>query len=451
MQRAKVWLPRANRSPEARATPEYLTITKGIANNMLTRKQKLIRAAAAVTAVGATAATALVGSTAVQADPIQYSNPLRTYGSDTIQDVTNAFAGYSNGVFFDELRTSNDFVVVSWDAFPANSCIAPAPNFGLILRPNGSSNGQRVLSAAKNGFSWPFSPTSLCGGQKAVPSSLVQFSRSSSGPGSRENPTGALTWLPMGRDNLSFAYAKPSGTFPTQTEISAADLTALHLTGPQLVNGTPVIACGIQDGSGTYGSWMDRIGLDPDITEDSTGTATCNLAGGVPDTDGRLQENNSPELIAKAGLLGSMTSDICDGVAGGAEVSCEDAQLVIGYSASQFIARGNGVGFPDSDLSSVNGGMGKVAEVAANPVTGTAPNLAPVAAAYSDATFGRDVYYIAPTADVTGFLADPNLTEMLVGPTSEVCSAVSTIEQHGFLSLGSACGSTDLRGDYRTP
>jgi hypothetical protein len=44
--------------------------------------------------------------------------------------------------------------------------------------------------------------------------------------------------------------------------------------------------------------------------------------------------------------------------------------------------------------------------------------------------------------------ADARIVEMFVGPTSAVCSATATIQQHGFLSLGANCGSTTLTGPF---
>jgi ABC-type phosphate transport system substrate-binding protein len=410
---------------------------------MLSLKQKLIRLAAATTAVGAVAAAGLTGGSA-SADPIQYIDPLYGYGSDTTQDVMNALAGYSNGVSFTPLVTAGLSVLASWDAFPANSCISPVVGAPEVLRPNGSTNGQRILSAANNaGARWPLSATSLCGGQKSV-SGMVDFARSSSGPSGSGN---ALVFMPFGRDSLSFAYTRPTGS--PVTNIALADMTLLHTTGPQLIGGVPVIACGIQTGSGTYDSWMDRVVAAGSGDRDSTGTALCNGVGGVPDTGGRLQENNGPELTAKANLLSSMTHPICDGVAGGAAVACTNAQLVVGFSASQYIARSNNVGAPNPGLEGTGfSGMGGIAGLP-SPVNCTTPtNCAPVAAAYNSATFGRDVYNVALRTAVTGFFADARLTEMFVGSTSLVCSSGTTIEQHGYLTLGSNCGSTTLQGPF---
>ena len=422
---------------------------------MMSFKTKLVRAAAATTAVGAVAAAALAGSPA-QADPIQYTGPLYGYGSDTIQDVTNAFAGFSNGVDFTPLRTSSDKVLASWNAFPANSCIDPVIAKPTVMRPNGSGNGQEFLSASVNGYFWNNQglaatdpgTSSVCG-PYVVPSGMADFSRSSSGPGSRQNNSGPAVFMPMGLDALGFAYTKPAGG-TLVTDLSVVELQDLHNNGPQLINGVPVIACGIQTGSGTYGSWVGRLSIAEGA---DSGTDVCNNAGGVPDLDGRLQENNGPELTIKAGLLSSMSDDVCDGVVDNVAATCENAQLVVGFSASQYIARSNGVGTPDPGLEGpATSGFGTIAGDAGVSCTG--PNsCSPVTALYNSA-FGRTVYYVAEFAKVdnSGFFFDPDLVEMFVGPTSLMCSAGTTIEQHGFLQT-TECGSIadGNRSNWRTP
>ncbi|HUF97341.1 MAG TPA: hypothetical protein VMM60_04370 [Ilumatobacter sp.] len=413
-------------------------------------QKKLVRTAAALAAVGAIAGVVAGGSPA-QADPQQYTAPIFGFGSDTLQDITNAFAGYSNGVNFTPLQTSastGNRQIVSWDAFPANSCISPKVGGPTILRPNGSTNGTRIISAAFSpaADTWPFGATALCGGAKN-PQGLVDFGRSSSAPATVD-ASGALTYIPWGRDALSIAYLRPSGG--AIVSITAADVITLHSTGPQLIGGVPVIACGIQTGSGTYSSWMTALGL-ANPGGDNTGTALCNDAGGVPDVGGRLQENNGPDLLAKGPLLSSMMHPICDGVAGGVAVSCENAQLIVGFSASQYIARSNGVGTPAPNLEGnpAISGLGRIDGQQA--VSGTIPNLVPVEDAYNSTTFGRDVYYVVPyeNIDTVNFTAIPHLVEMFVGPTSDVCSASSTIQQHGFLPITN-CGDTTLRAPFRT-
>ena len=439
----------------------------------ITRKSRLVKVAAATAAIGSLAAIGFVGNSPANADPKQYDAPLFGFGSDTLQDVTNAFAGANVGTtYIPPLQTSaltGQKQIVSWDAFAPGAadpslpnCINPRVGSPQILRPNGSSNGVRALSAAYNTAQrWPsgnFTVAQACGVPRSM-SNIVTFARSSASVGTLSGP---LVYIPFGRDAFGFGYVKPSagvagGTAVGQQapviSITDTQLTALHATGPQLIDpdGTgpllavPVIACGIQTGSGTYSSWMGALILATNGTGDP-GTNTCNNAGTVPFA-GRVQENNGPDLTGKSTFLSAMTSDICDGVAGGAPVTCEDAQLVVGFSASQFIARSNGIGTPNPNLG-LNGGLGAINGIPAT--LGTAPNLTPNGAWYANTIFGRDVTFVVAAVAIEGQDASPSIIDMFVGPSSKVCSATTTIQQHGFLSLGAACGATVQRGPFRT-
>jgi hypothetical protein len=416
----------------------------------ITRRSRLVKVAAAAAAIGSLAAIGFAGNSPANADPKQYTDPIFGFGSDTLQDVTNAFAGVNiAGTYIPPLQTSaatGAKQIVSWDAFPpgtadptAASCITTKVGSPTILRPNGSTNGVRALSSAFNaGQRWPLSGTP-CGAARSM-GGIIDFARSSSTP---ITTTGPLVYVPFGRDYISFAYVRPSGS--PVASLTPGQLTDLHAIGPQLIGGVPVFACGIQTGSGTYSSWMGMLGRPTDGTGDP-GTNICNNAG-VGATLNRVQENNGPDLTGKAGLLASITNDICDGVAGPPATTCENAQIVAGFSASQFIARSNGIGTPNPNLGA-NGGLGAISGV--NATTGTAPNLAPNPAAFANTTFGRDVSYVLAAETILGVDAIPHLVDMFVGPSSKVCSATATIQQHGFLPLGAGCGATSIRGNFRT-
>lgn len=409
-------------------------------------QKKLVRTAAALAAVGTIAGVAAVGGSPAQADPQQYTAPIYGFGSDTTQDVTNAFAGFSAGTNFVPLQSQpGNRQLVSWDA-TGTTCISPKVGGPTILRPNGSGNGQRFLSAANSPATdtWPLGANVNCGGPQN-PQGLIDFARSSSGP--TINVTGPLAFIPFGRDALSIAYIRPAGA--AVVSITSTDIALLHSAGPQLIAGVPVIACGIQTGSGTYITWMEKLGLASNGTGDP-GTATCNVVGpqGLPGVNGRVQENDGPELSAKAALLSTMTNSICDGVAGGAAVACTNAQLIVGFSASQYIARSNGVGTPNPGLEGnpAISGMGQINGQQA--VSGTVPTLVPVGAAYNT-SFGRDVYNVVAfeNIDIANFTDVPYIVDMFVGTGSKVCSAGTRISQHGYLNIAN-CGSV-TRGNYR--
>jgi len=418
-----------------------------------TRKSKVIKVAAVAAVLGSFAAIGFAGNSPAQADPKQFTDPIFGFGSDTLQDVSNAFAGFSNGINYTPLQTSGATgrsQIVSWDAFAPGAadptvvnCITTRTGAPQIQRPNGSSNGVRALSAAFNvGQRWP-AAAGACGVTRPM-GGIIDFARSSA---SVNTTSGPLVYIPFGRDALSFAYIKPTTVLGGPvTSITSADLSALHATGPQLIGGVPVIACGIQTGSGTYSSWMTSLGLATNGTGDP-GTNLCNNAGVAPFIS-RLQENNGPDLTGKSASLAAITSDICDGVAGGSPVSCANAQLIVGFSASQFIARSNGVGTPNPLLVGPTAGLGAVNGLAS--VQGIIPNLTPVTAGYASSTFGRDVTFVVAAAAIEGGDALPALQDMFVGSTSRVCAATTTIQSHGFLSLGAACGSTTQRGPFRS-
>lgn len=407
---------------------------------MFTTKNKLIRSAAALVAVGVALSASLVPSSPANADPKQYS-ALVGFGSDTTQDVMNALAGFSVGNNYGPVQTSlasGQVQLVSWDAFPANECIVTKVGAPTILRPNGSTNGRRILSRAFGGGTWPTGTGNVCGHRNA--SGLVDFARSSAAPVG----TGTvLTYIPFGRDALTWAYNKPSGS--PLVDLNPAQLNSLFLTGPQLIGGTVIIPCGIQTGSGTYQSWNTAVAISNSPLGQDVGTNFCNTGlaiGGLPDAGGRQQESNGPELTIKANSLATTSNPICDGVAGGAAVSCANAQVIVGFSASQFIARSNNVGSPNPGpgvaLGQING---------LDPIVGIAPNLTPDATFYANATFGRDVYNVIATESLAA-PADARIVSMFVGSTSAVCSASATIQLHGYLALGANCGSTTLTGPF---
>ncbi len=402
----------------------------------MSMRRKKISALVATAVVGIAVVPGMVGTSPANADPKQFS-ALVGFGSDTTQDILNAFSGFSNGVNYEPLQTSATTgytQLASWDAFPANECIGVKPSAPLIHRPNGSSQGRRILSRAFGGGQYG---TAACGVKDV--SGLVDFARSSAGPAAGDLGTD-LTYLPFGRDALTFAYYRPGGE--PVTNLSTTQIRSLFSSGPAVIDGVVLIPCGIQTGSGTKQSWDTTMQVTP--ATEATATAFCNNAGGVPDTGGRLQESNGPELKTKGDVVVALSDPICDGTPGGAAVSCAAVQVVVGFSASQFVARSNGAASPVPPPEVRLGGID------GNPaVNGTAPNVVPNAAFYSSATYGRDVYNVLPTASVT----DPNTTavkEMFVGAGSAVCSpaAQETTEKFGFLPLGAACGSTTLTGSY---
>lgn len=400
-----------------------------------TRKLGVVAAALAV--VSASAALSIAGAGSASADPEQLDKfNLVGVGSDTTQEVLNALQGHAAGINYFAARTNSGQQIVSFDATQdglTNTCVETRTGSPAIYRPNGSSEGRRALSRA---FS--------IGGQYGIagcgikaPAGLVDFARSSDGPGSTQTPQN-LVYIPFARDGVSWAYYSPVAT-NTQTALTAPQLTSLFATGPQIINSKLVVPCGIQDGSGTFKFWNSALGT---TSTEATGTAACNGILGVPNGDGRVQESKGDQLKVKGDLIQTLSLPACDGVAGGPAVSCAGAQVIAGFSGSAYIAAGNLVANNTFEPAVK---MGAITGVGA-PVNGTAPALSANGAFYNSGVFGRDVYNVLPkeTVDDLGSVAQ----DMFVGSTSKVCAETTTIEKFGFLSLGVSCGSTGLFGPF---
>jgi hypothetical protein len=383
------------------------------------KRSKLVLAALAATiSVGL-----LAPASPVSADP-KFADALVGAGSDTTMDVMSALSGFANGNAFTPVQSSvgsGSKHIASWDsklASQTDNCIAPKLKAPTTYRPNGSSEGRRALSRAIDGT--VYGPVAECGGSKVV-TGLFDFARSSSTPSSGDTGT-ALTYIPFGRDALSFAYYA-NGVTPV-TELTKTQLTTLFTTGPQTIGGVEVVPCGIQLGSGTYSSWNGMTNAT--AAQEAAATATCEAAG----TGTRLQENDAAALKAKGDAL-------------------TGKQVIIGFSAGNFIAQGNGVA-----LSQLAAGvdLGEISDDGTGTDLGMPYTLsggglyAPEPTFYASTVFGRNVYNVFDTARVTGF-GNNDIKTLFVGPTSAVCSAAGqeTVNAFGFSTIGT-CGDITLTG-----
>lgn len=387
-----------------------------------TLKGRVAKASAGIAAAGLVIGSSVIGGPSAGADPKQFFS-LVGFGSDTTQDVMNALAGEANGNLYTPVKSSvasGRTQITSWDAItnPVTNCVTPKAPGATMNRPNGSTVGRRALSRAIDGTGFG---NTLCGAGAKPVGGLVDFARSSSGPTSGDTGTD-LTYVPFGRDGVSFAYYA-NGVATPVTTLTRAQLTTLFTTGAQTINGVNVIPCGIQTGSGTFGFW--NTVTTATTTQENTATTPCNNAG----NGARLQENDAAGLKAK----------------GDAQVG---SQVIVGFSAANFISQSNLVAAsqlaPGVDLGSVNNNgsgidLGK-------PYQGTAPSLTPRATFYNDATFGRNVFNVFDTARVTG-IGNNDVKTLFVGATSAVCSAPAQaiVNTFGFLSVAS-CGSTTVTG-----
>ncbi|MUH51899.1 MAG: hypothetical protein F2789_11900 [Actinobacteria bacterium] len=393
------------------------------------------------------ALTALLGSALAlpsgpaKADPLQYSAFVGT-GSDTVQDVMNAFAGSSNGTAYTPVKSTSGQQIISFDAtIPAggaDSCITAKLGGPTFTRPNGSGAGIKVLWAASGGSSagWTGSAigtTPICASAVDI-SGQVDYARSSSGPTSGDSGTN-LTYIPFGRDGVSFAYYRAAGS--PVTSLTRAQLVSLFTTGPQTIGGVRIVPCGIQTSSGTYKFW--NTVTTASTTTEGTSTTECNALLG------RAEENDGTGLKARG--------DAAAAVAGHA-----NDQVIIGFSAAAFIAKSNlaaagappaGVGMGSiSDNSLTSGGTDL-----GSPVSGSAPNLTPSSTFYDDATFGRNVYVVLPTTVATG-AGNAQIKSLFVSSTNtandaKICLETTTIQKFGFRTI-SSCGSTATKGSWST-
>ena len=433
--------------------------------------KKIFSLIAAAAALAGLAGAGIASTHTANAEPQQYKAPLFGFGSDTTQDVMNALGGFANGKTYTPLVTSESTgykQIVNFDATipggadaTARECIATKLGSPLILRPNGSGEGQKILSRQAggvwyNGLSVTAAiTTAACNSSRNV-AGLVDFARSSS---SVSNAVGTdITALPFGLDALTFAYSKPKtssdsvcGTGAEACKdaidtLSKVELTSLYTNGVLLKNSTVLIPCGIQTSSGTYKTWYGNTGNTS--SQEGTGTAFCNGIG----NGSRLQENHGPELKAKADAMLTTTNAICDGVAGGSAVSCNDVQVVVGFAASAWVSKSNGLSSPAPGTGvslGLAGGKTFVTYTAGNAV---GSKWSPNTDGFNDTNWNRNVYNMVLSANLDNSTGDAAIIEMFKGSTSLMCgsAAQAIVNAFGFLSLGNdastGCGNTTLKG-----
>lgn len=410
--------------------------------------KKRLAAGFASLAVAATLSSSFTDGSPAHADPKQLTAAIGV-GSDTVQDVMNALAGTTNNLYYTPLASSaatGAKQVISFDAVPPSGvtdmCITTKINGPSFTRPNGSGAGRKALYAASGlssagwtGSSYTSSSGTVfsCSSTAIDLSGSVDFARSSSGPASGDTGTD-MTYVPFGRDGVSFAYYQPNPTVgsPTVTSLTRAQLTTLFTTGAQVINGTNVVPCGIQTSSGTFAFW-NKV-TTATTTQENTATTQCNALLG------RAEENDGTALKARGDALALTAGHAND-------------EVIIGFSAASFIAKGNLVapGAPPAGVvmgAISNNGSGVNLT---SPVDGTAPNYTPDATFYGDATFGRDVYVVLPTTVATGPGNAPikSLFTNVGATPAAICSRTATINTFGFLAA-SNCGVTTVKGSWIT-
>jgi len=414
---------------------------------MVSIRTKAHRAAAVLAA--AAGLLGVVSLDAASAEPYT-ATAYSVVGSDTTQDVMTAMSGVVKSS-----TATGSKSVASWDALlpgatPANpGCVIPKYGAPSILRPNGSSNGINALIAAKTNAIWPATNPNPCTpAGKVIGGANINVARSSRGP--NNTSTSRLTFVPFGRDAIMYIYRTNS---PTAVADGVAAMTtaefraAVSPGGNALVTkgSTTVLTCVPQSGSGTQQFWLTAIGHP---------TPTTNAANTIANTAfancGNLQEHDGNDFntLATAYLNANPNSAV-----------------VVPVGAGPYVAQCNGFGIDRSNnfrpfVGTANGGIGDIDGIAAptgpltNATTGSCagnPAYFSFSSGGTVGTYGRDVYNVLWTADITGFGADPGLVSLFVGNTNPngVCGATGQAirANYGFGAPNLPCGSTTLTGN----
>jgi len=441
----------------------------------LTLKAKLARAAAVVTVIGIGAGAVLASTGPASADPPAF-NALVGVGSDTTQDIMNALSGNNQNTSYLGLLddTGNPKQsLVSFDALnppgATDGCITTKLREASFVRPNGSGGGQRALSRALDGGAFgPSTNSQIVCGEPAKPlTGLVDFARSSSAPSSQ--PGTVLQFIPFARDGLSFGYVvPPSGTAAvtllTRAQLTSAFTNATPVATPTIVNGVAILPCGIQTSSGTFGSWNSAVAAN--TAQEDAATVTCRTTFDTATDDtgtGRIQENQGNQLRDKATINTAFDPD------GAGPLAPGDFQVIIGFSASNFVAQNNGVVASQLPAPAGTVSLGSItngANVLGLPYTGTVgggpASLSASATFYADTVFGREVFNVVSFARIRNsgssgmkelFISNPTASTVGVGQPGRgllanhvavICrtAAQTTVQNFGFLSLAaSRCGT----------
>jgi hypothetical protein len=308
---------------------------------------------ASVLATGLGALALASGTPAAHADPSTYKSSANTpyigFGSDTVQDVFNAFSGQepsaglqpSNistklaSMFYTPLHTDAadakhpSEVVTSFDALdphiPApvtnTQTVTPVPGGATFDRPNGSGDGRAALDASLHSGA-TFARSSQPGTPEPT-AGLISFARSSSKSGTAgSTPTGDMSLIPFASDGIGYAFhcATPGTADCTALQsLTIANFHALYANTGVAGNGNGILnagnggwtgtntleICAIQTGSGTFKTFLNDVGF-------TASTATTDAETSVKAAGGSncsaIEENNlSSFLSAAAGLSG--TSD----------------------------------------------------------------------------------------------------------------------------------------------
>ncbi len=387
-----------------------------------TKKAKgLSLALAAIALVGA----AVSAGDSASADPKQYDAPFVAVGSDTTQDIFNAFAGFENGVNYTPLQTDSatgQKQLTSWDATAGGlttTCITARTGGPSFNRPNGSGAGRTaLLSTITAGGT---TSNTNCGTGTTSASGQISIARSSSLSSTAGT---SLAYVPFARDAISFGYYRKAGSPVTSLSVAQLQSIFTSATGAT-IGGVKIYGCDIQASSGTGTTWRSKMGVAAPFTTTTVCDGAINSVTGA--AFGTSQENDGDALVARG--------DAVDAIDTG-------AQVIIGFSVGGYIGKANLVargGMPTTV------GIGTISDIATglNPVTGTRPNLVGDSTFYAS-SYGRDLYNVIPASVINSAFGNDAIKQLFKTSTSSVCSASTTIQKFGFLTLTNCGDSTTL-------
>jgi hypothetical protein len=393
-------------------------------------------------------------------------------GSDTTQDVMN---GLSTAL--GENPDTGNLYLASYDAAPgdmvAGDCntaddkITPQDGGVTFVRPNGSSNGRDTLRTAIGQASSASIKSYACGlsGGSSVTltaaahKGVVQFARSSSGPGATDTrSSGVLAYVPFAKDAMTVAVSPttkiPALTFGTSsvntsfggvtgkveptlyalytckaTQIIEPAVGASFLANANYVAqdgdvATPLNVYIPQAGSGTRAFWIAKF----NVTEANITAAAAN-ASCLDDTI---------DTAPNVGVAVQEHSGLAVG---------SDNYAVTPHSIPTYVAQNNGI---EGVTSRINGAvLHPIGDVNPTNGTGTSKVMNPTYLTSSKTSMlGRLMYNIVPSRT----LDDPSSLEheVFAGQTSRICQETATISQYGYGLLtatqgSSSCGYTGLR------
>lgn len=362
-------------------------------------RKKTLASAAAVSGI----LTVLFSQSIAHADTnVGNNTTFAAVGSDTSQDVMEGLSAI--------LKDSNGNPLISnYKATAVGRTITTrsADADCTFTVPRNSGEGRDALSAALRGASYAGSGTTTPVTSPDM-TGCVNIARSSSGGNPTTSPgVGKMTYIPFATDSVTYATLTGS-SLPHKLNVNT--LKALYSA-----NGTPgSSACSgfspllPASGSGTRSFFATLLGLTDTATFGTSGSwGTC-----VSDTDASgtsIQEHDGRFLT--------------------------NNKQVIPFSTAQFLAQ------QSSTITDIRGraSLGSIDFGA----SGTANAISPVTLQTTFGTGTRPLYNVVSTDAITTGTSSysQRLVDALVGSSSQICAATSTIQQYG-LAPNSTCGST---------